>query len=123
MSNSEWPTEVSTEGRDVDSQGMDFGQALLHRKWMLLFFIGVGVGVGALIHSRTEPQYASYAKLLIRQNQPTMVDGAGRTGPKNPLETYPVLICSPRIVMKAVKESHLTDLPSLPGGAPHSAAI
>ncbi|MBL8849872.1 MAG: polysaccharide biosynthesis tyrosine autokinase, partial [Planctomycetaceae bacterium] len=97
--------------------GLDFGQALLHRKWMLLFLIALGVGAGSLVHSRTEPVYASFAKLYIRQNQPTLVDGAGRTGQKNPLETYSVLICSPRIIQKAIADGSLRDLPSLKGAS------
>lgn len=114
MSNADWPTEVSPEG-DAGGGGLDFGQALLHRKWMLVFFIALGVAAGSLIHTKTDPVYASYAQLLIERNQPLIAEGAGKIGQKNPLDTYAVLICSPTIVQKAIAESNLGQLPSLKG--------
>ncbi len=84
MSNGEWPTEVSTEGDGRGGGGgLDFGQALLHRKWLLLFFLALGIGAGALIHSRMPPVYASYAQLLIERKQSNIAEAAGKVGQKN----------------------------------------
>ncbi|MFO1095496.1 MAG: polysaccharide biosynthesis tyrosine autokinase [Planctomycetaceae bacterium] len=117
MSNGEWPTEVSAEGdaRNGAGGGLDFGQALLHRKWLLLFFLVLGVAGGALVHTRTPPIYASYAQLLIERKQSNIAEAAGKIGQKNPLDTYAVLICSPTIVQKAIEDGNLAQLPSLKG--------
>ena len=117
MSNGDWPTEVSAEGGSVESGGLDFGQALLHRKWMLCFFVAIGVAAGSLIHNRTVPIYASYAQLHITKNKPIM-EGVGSVSSKNALDTYAVLFCSPKIVEKAYTDENafnISQLPSLKG--------
>jgi capsular exopolysaccharide synthesis family protein len=111
MSNGEWPTEVSTEGGS-DSRGLDFGQALLHRRWLLVFFVALGIGAGSLIHNRTNPVYASYAQLRIAKNQPIM-EGGGKVSTQNALDTYAVLFCSPKIINKAYADAKLSQLPSV----------
>ena len=114
MSNGEWPTEVSTDAGYAESGGIDFGQALLHRKWMLIFFVAIGVAAGSLVHNRTRPVYTSYAQLHITKSQPIM-EGAGGASTRNALDTYAVLISSPRIIQRAFKDANLGKLPSLKG--------
>ena len=114
MSNGEWPTEFSAEGGADTAAGLDFGQALLHRKWMLIFFVGLGIAAGLVIHNRTHPVYASYAQLRITRYQP-ISEGGGKGTARNDLDTYAVLFTSPQIIDKAIKEANLQTLPSLKG--------
>lgn len=124
MSNGEWPTEATGDAT-ADGGGLDFGQALLHRKWMLLFFIALGVGAGWLVHTRTKPIYASNAQLHIAQNQPVVMEGVGgKSGQGNPLETYAVVICSPKLVDDALKHNQdLATLPSMRGKNPRNVIL
>jgi succinoglycan biosynthesis transport protein ExoP len=97
----------------------DFLAILLRRKWILFLITLVGVGLGYLNYSHTPPVYEARAQIVIIRKdamRPTTkildTDGGEDVVTRDHLSTQTVIIRSPMIVLSAVRDNHLGDLPS-----------
>ncbi len=130
------PEEQPTE------KGLDFFNAVMGRKFLVVAMILIGVGLGHLHYTRQPPVYASFAKVMVLRPQAVIADdGKDRSGkPTNTvdfLENHQYLLTQPKILKGAVeqelpenatdddrklaRESSLAKLASL-AGSPNPAA-
>lgn len=108
----------------IPGSGPNIGHLVLRRKWMLLFFLGLGVGLGYLYFTQQPPVYQSAVQLLVTQNRPALPTAEGRAdaaGPSNAadLATQCMVATSPAVLMNAVKDADLRSRPEF--GTPETA--
>ena len=97
--------------------GWIIGGMVIRRKWLVLPCIGIALAVGYALYSVSPPVYKSDATVVVEDNNRNVgVEGVEATDDDGAdMETQIVLIKSPRIVGRAVKENGLADLESLSG--------
>lgn len=117
--------EELLEPQPSDS-GFNVWQFLLRRKWVILFGVVVGLGLGYLYLSRQPPVYKTSSRVMLvrRQSNIPIPDIAEDGQFSSPLATHMIMIRSPMIVGQAIEEQDLNQLGTLAGrGNPVKAVI
>jgi polysaccharide biosynthesis transport protein len=104
--------------RKSEPEGINLWSLMLHRKWLILFFVSVGLGLGYLHFNRQPPIYQSTGRLHMYVDQTRLPLEITRypLHQRNLQNTHVQIIRSPEVVKRAVLESGLTELPSLQSG-------
>ncbi len=55
-------------------KGLDFFNAVMGRKFLVVAFVGIGIALGHLHYTRQPPVYASFAKVMVLRPQMTFVE-------------------------------------------------
>lgn len=109
-------TPIASIGDPTQQQEEDrlYG-ALLRRKWLLVLFALLGIGVGALLYKRQVPIYESSLKLMIwNQAPPRLVESDAFLQPST-TGKHEHLIVSGAVLEKACDEGKLETFKSLEG--------
>ncbi|HEX6985298.1 MAG TPA: polysaccharide biosynthesis tyrosine autokinase, partial [Planctomycetaceae bacterium] len=94
--------------------GPPLGRLLMRRKWLLLFGLALGAGLGYLYYTRQPPVFQSSVRLLVTQSRPPMAttDGNYReSAPAQDLATQCVTITGSVVITSAVDDFGLADKP------------
>jgi capsular exopolysaccharide synthesis family protein len=100
-------------GSDSDRASPELLGGLFRRKWLVLFFTSVGLGLAYLYFLREPPVYQSGARILVIKEEISQlpVQGVARNGGyEDSLATQMLLIRSPLIVDGAVTAKRLNTL-------------
>jgi len=97
--------------------GPPIGQLVLRRKWLLLFGLAVGVGLGYLYFTQQDPVYRSVAQILVTPNRaPIPGDQTQRDDAlADAIETQCQIVTSPKVILNAIEKSNLVALPEFGG--------
>jgi capsular exopolysaccharide synthesis family protein len=97
--------------------GTDLFAIAWRGKWLALLMIALALGLGYLFYLQATPVYESRTQILLIKKQADLpVDGAERqVNYEDELSTHMILICSPKIVGRAMSEYNLASLMSLRG--------
>jgi capsular exopolysaccharide synthesis family protein len=98
-----------------EQNGISLWQLISNRKWLILFCVGVALGLGYLYFNRQPPRYQSTSRIYIYVDEAQLpVDAMRYNSRRMDLQnTHIQIIRSPLIVEAAVKEFGLGKLPSL----------
>jgi len=98
-----------------DQKGISLWQLVLNRKWLILFCVGVGLGLGYLYFDRQDPSYQSSSRIYVYIDEAQLpIDAMRYSNRRMDLQnTHIQIIRSPLIVNEAVKQFGLGKLPSL----------
>ncbi|MDA7980514.1 MAG: polysaccharide biosynthesis tyrosine autokinase [Pirellulales bacterium] len=97
---------------EKEEGGVHLFGALWRRKWIVLFLMGVGLGLGYLFFMQQPPEYESSAQLLLIDQRPQLPI-AGVEADTSYDKTHEFLLMSPAIVERAVVNGRLASLDSL----------
>ncbi len=99
--------------------GPPIGQLILRRKWLLLFGLAVGIGLGYLYFTQQPPVYRTVAQILVTPNRaPVPGDQTQRDdalADANAIETQGQIVTSPKVILNAIEKSNLAALPGFDG--------
>ncbi|OAI51899.1 hypothetical protein AYO47_06680 [Planctomyces sp. SCGC AG-212-M04] len=91
-----------------NEKGLDFFTAIMGRKFLVVAFIGIGLGLGHLHFTRQPPVFASFAKVMVLRPQSVLPNEDPERGTKksanavNLLENHQYLLTQPKILKGAV---------------------
>ena len=115
------PSDAFAATASPDIAGPSMGQLILRRKWLLLFGICMGVGLGYLFFTQQPPVFQSYAWIQVTPNQmqlPTVQFQPGQMM-SMAIETQCDAIRSRTVLSDAVEQGNLGDRPEF--GSPAAA--
>lgn len=120
MKHAEGPNGDSRLAPEAAGPRINVWHVILRYQWTMVAATVVGGGLGYLYYLKQTPVYASSAQVLVtnskRKSLP--VEGIDATlGYEDNLGTHSLLIRSPLLVDKAIKEHHLDSLASLAGAS------
>ena len=100
---------AQTEASNVDMWGI-----AKRRKWLLIFGLMVGLGLGYIYLLRATPIYESMARVLIETQRPMMpmLDGRYDVGYNTGESKHAIIITSPGTIVEAYAEQGLEELPT-----------
>lgn len=95
--------------------GFNFWRFLSRRKWIILFGVVAGVGLGYLYLSRQAPVYKSSSQVMVirRQSKIPIEEIADDKDYSGRIATHIVMLQSPMIIGRAIQENELHKLKSL----------
>lgn len=95
--------------------GPPIGQLILRRKWLLLFGLAVGVGLGYLYFTQQPPVFRTVAQILVTPNRAPMPGDQQQRddalADANAIETQCQILTSPNVILNAIETSNLIALP------------
>src|SRR4029078_9123926 len=118
------PVKGIASGASADEAQSSATQGILgsmwRYKWLLLLGLTVGIGAGLFYVSQMIPEYQSSLKLLVvkkRPDLPLSVSADNRlTSSADYLGTHQIVLRSPVVISKAVKDGNLQLLPTFSDG-------
>ncbi|MEM9702808.1 MAG: hypothetical protein AAF907_10245, partial [Planctomycetota bacterium] len=121
------PGGLPPEMLAATSGGPPIGR-LLRRKWFLLLLgIGAGLGAGYYYDTVQEPTFESVAEVAVSYRQPRIPVGDSGEGEstrrRDVLGEYLHRMLSPPLIIRAINERQLMELPRFKGGSPPVGAI
>lgn len=98
-----------------ERSGVSLWQLIVHRKWLILFCVSIGLGLGYLYFNRQTPSFQSSSRIYVYINESQLpLDSMRYASRRVDLQnTHIQIIRSPHIIDNAVKEFGLGKLPSL----------
>lgn len=96
---------------------LDFLQILWHRKSLIVLGLIVGLLAGGLFYVHSKPIYESDAQVLVVEKRPEAVTGETRgvTAFDDYIATHRILIQSPLVVERAIRQGNLSGLRTFAG--------
>lgn len=122
------PDWNSTQGGylDLEKQSFDVWALIRRRKWLILFMLAVGLGIGFLYHEKATRIYETYAQVLVTKrghdDKSPLQQLDPSIGYEESIPTHAQLIKAPLIVASAVEKFRLHELTSFQGVQPHNVA-
>lgn len=111
------PNPLAYLEQEGGGSGVDIARGLLRRKWVILFFLSAGCGLGYLQFLEMPPVYQTSARILIVKEDPSdfPVQAMIRQvrAYEESIATQVMLLRSPLIVEQAVAKHDLTSVPVL----------
>src|SRR5690349_20597389 len=103
------PRESSAPGALELPNYLDLLRIVRNRKWLLILGVGVGLAAGVSYYSQCAPIFQSEAQVLVVRKRPETVTGNAMSPShfKDYVNTHRILIASPLIVERAVKDGEL----------------
>ena len=97
----------------ANDTGPPIGQLILRRKWLLIFGVTLGAGLGYLYFTQQPPVYQSIVKILVTPNEPLMPGDQQRRSDNTTelLETQCDIVMSPIVITNAVDSFGLAERP------------
>lgn len=104
------PVDSAQTAPGVDG-GPPLGQMILRRKWLLLFGLALGAGLGYLYFTQQPPVYQSGVRILVSQNRPPLGAEPGQSGASaaTDLATQCVALTSEVVLISAVDNFGLAE--------------
>ncbi|MBX3441671.1 MAG: polysaccharide biosynthesis tyrosine autokinase [Planctomyces sp.] len=108
----DWPSELPAD--KPTEPGLDITRALFGRKWLIILFTGVGLGLGHLHFSKQPPTFASYSKIMVQKSMAHLpVDYVDAARKDDPIDNHIYLMTQPAILESAIERGGLKELRSL----------
>lgn len=111
---------------DLEKQSFDIWALVRRRKWLILFMLAVGLGIGFLYHEKATRIYETFAQVLVTKRRPDDNSPIKQIDPslgyEDNITTHAQLIKAPLIVASAVEKFRLYELTSFQGVQPHNVA-
>ncbi|MFH1923308.1 MAG: Wzz/FepE/Etk N-terminal domain-containing protein [Planctomycetota bacterium] len=120
MKHAEGPNGENRLDREAAGPRINLWHVILRYKWTIVAATVVGGGLGYLYYLKQTPIYASSAQVLVTNTKRMSLPMEGidaSAGYEDNLATHSLLIRSPLLVEKAIKEHNLDSLRSLAGAS------
>jgi len=118
VSNANLWNEKQNSGQSHQNHGLDLWQVIILRKWLILFGLLVGAGLGYLYAIKQAPVYETTAQVLVVNERKPVLPMKGieaEIGYEQNSATHSLLIRSPLIVRRAIEDHQLGALQSFAG--------